>query len=493
MFVQVTRIASVGVVFGLCVLCASFTVSQEPLPPIRVEPARTPGEIPKGVEVQARGPIHEAFAAPLTDPKATPTMGKKPPVPIEEMPPAEKPEGEMVWIGGYFAWDDDRADYLWVSGCWRVKPAGKEWVPGYWREVGDRWQRAPGFWTAVQEQKVQPVTYYPEPPAPPNVAPPGDPPGADTFHVPGYWMWNGARYVWRAGYWTRVRPGYVYVPSHYHWTPYGHVFVAGYWDLGISRRGLLYAPIYVDAVVVGPRYVYTPHYAIRDTIVLDTLFVRASFGAYYFGDYYGPRYVAIGFEPGVVYSRRYYEPILVYQSWVYRDNPRWHDTQITLVFERNAGRAPVPPRTVNVTNITNVTNVTNVTNINNVVGTTKTVVAAQGQKTVALDAAARAQVRQTALTAQHTKAADRRKLESTPAPGPLTAPRTTALSVPPTPPVGSTGLTKNPTILPVTKTDLGKGTTIRTPPRDSSKGIPIGRPTDKKGQPEDTKKKKGAP
>ena len=50
------------------------------------------------------------------------------------MPPDERPEGDVVWIGGYYAWDDDRGDYMWVSGCWRTKPAGKEWVPGYFRE-----------------------------------------------------------------------------------------------------------------------------------------------------------------------------------------------------------------------------------------------------------------------------------------------------------------------------------------------------------------------
>ncbi len=28
------------------------------------------------------------------------------------MAPEDKPEGDMTWIAGYWAWDDDRADYL---------------------------------------------------------------------------------------------------------------------------------------------------------------------------------------------------------------------------------------------------------------------------------------------------------------------------------------------------------------------------------------------
>lgn len=476
MSLQSARFAFVLTALGACFVYAGLTTSQE----LRLQaPVPAPGEIPKGVEVQARGPIHEAFASPLTEPKATPQVNKKPPLPLEEMPPEEKPDGDVIWIGGYYAWDDDRTDYLWVSGCWRVKPTGKEWVPGYWREVGVSWQWVPGFWTNAQETKAEAVTYYPEPPAPPNVAPPGDPPGADMIYVPGYWMWNGGHYSWRAGYWTRVRQGYVYVPSHYRWTPYGYVLISGYWDYTVSRRGVLYAPVTVDVALVGPRYVYTPYYAVRDTIVLDTLFVRPSYGAYYFGDYYGPRYVTIGFEPCVVYSRRHYEPIIVYERWQYRDNPRWHDTQVTLVIERNAGRAPVPPRTL-VQQTTIIQNTTNITNVTNVIAPTKTVVLAQGNKVVPLDTTTRNQVAQASQANQQALAADRRKLEATSsASGTLTKPRTAPLNVTSTQPVGST---KTPSIgNPGTTKDLGKGFPAldskgTTTPKDGTKVAPKDRP-----------------
>src|SRR4051812_44119876 len=99
-----------------------------PFVPLQTQPnvqqpaPQQPGALPNGIEVLARGPIHEAFAAPNVDPKPTQLVPKRPPQPIEEMPPEERPEGDVAWIGGYWAWDDDRGDFLWVSGCWRSKP-----------------------------------------------------------------------------------------------------------------------------------------------------------------------------------------------------------------------------------------------------------------------------------------------------------------------------------------------------------------------------------
>src|SRR5262245_15101358 len=84
--------------------------------------------VPKGVEVLARGPVHEAFASLADSAPPSVQVKKKPPDALEEMPPDEKPEGDVVWIGGYWAWDDDRTDFLWVSGIWRVQPPEKRWV-----------------------------------------------------------------------------------------------------------------------------------------------------------------------------------------------------------------------------------------------------------------------------------------------------------------------------------------------------------------------------
>src|SRR3989442_206677 len=90
-----------------------------------------------GVQVLTQGPVQEAFAEPVVfDPKPGPVTPKQPPQAIEEMPPDQKPDSpDAQWIPGYWAWDDGRNDFLWVSGIWRVPPPGRQWVPGYWNQV----------------------------------------------------------------------------------------------------------------------------------------------------------------------------------------------------------------------------------------------------------------------------------------------------------------------------------------------------------------------
>ena len=42
---------------------------------------------------------------------------------VPELPPANKPDGpDVQWVPGYWAWDDERQDFIWVSGFWRVPP-----------------------------------------------------------------------------------------------------------------------------------------------------------------------------------------------------------------------------------------------------------------------------------------------------------------------------------------------------------------------------------
>ncbi len=426
---------------------------------------------PQGVEVMTRGPVHEAFATPTVEAKPTMTVGKQPPAPLDELPPDERPEGDVVWIAGYWAWDDDRTDYLWVSGCWRTKPPGKEWVAGYWREADtQQWQWVPGFWHSEPQQQQQPVaqgqppqqqdagvTYYPAPPAPPNVAPPGKPPQDDVFYVPGYWQWNGTAYAWRSGFWTRVQPGYVWVASHYRWTPSGYVFIPGYWDIAVARRGMLYAPVVVDYRVVPATYVYTPAYAVSDTLVMDTMFVRPCACHYYFGDYYEPRYRALGYESSYVYSTRNYDSIVVYRTYEYRSQPDYVSIQINLFGSRSRGEAPVPPRTLaqqttiinnyNTTVVNNTTINKTVNNVNNnvnnnvtnnqfqMVAPAKQVAAAKGMTTVPVDTTTRYAAKQAAQTTQLAAVTQRKQAEHVPpgsSPKAPAAPRVAALKVPPT-------------------------------------------------------------
>jgi hypothetical protein len=405
-------------------------------------PADSPPPLPKGIEVQARGPVHEAFASLAADPVPTRAIGRKPPRAIDEVPPAEKPEGNVIWIGGYWGWDDERKDFLWISGVWRTPPPGKKWVPGYWREQGDQWQWVPGFWTAAAPQQqpqqgagaaVQEVTYLPTPPAAPAVAPPVDPPQPDAFYVPGVWLWQGTTYQWRPGYWARVQPGYVWVPDHYRWTPSGVIFVAGYWDLALSRRGILYAPVVINPGVVTASFYYTPVYAVSSTVMVDALFVRPSYCHYYFGDYYGPAYVGMGFQSYVVFGRGYYDPIFVYERWGHRAQPNWVSLQINIYNGRFAGRMPCPPRTLVQQNIIiqkNITHVTNVTRVTNVmVAPARQVAAAQGVRTVALDSGTRSQARVQAAAMQQV-AVQRTRTEAPLPPGSPRQARAASLSVP---------------------------------------------------------------
>jgi hypothetical protein len=444
-----------SLVFGLALVAAGIAGTRAALPgqeaPPPPAPAAAPApaegapEVPKGVEVLARGPVHEAFASLAAEPAPTVAVSKQPPKPLEELPPTEKPEGNVVWISGYWAWDDERNDFLWVSGIWRNPPPGKQWVAGYWREQGDRWQWVPGFWSAAAaaepEEAPREITYLPQPPATPATAPPAPPASPDTFFVPGSWVWTGSSYAWRAGYWARVQPGYVWVPDHYCWTPSGYVYVPGYWDYALAQRGILYAPVVVDPAVVTTSFYYTPAYAVSDTVVVDALFVRPAYAHYYFGDYYGPTYVALGFESGYVYSRRNYDCIVVYEGWAHRATPNWVGLQMDIYSGRSAGRLPTPPRTlvqqnINITNVTNVTNVhRTVTNYSTpVVAPAAQVAAAKGVKTVALDPATRQQARLQASAVQQV-AQQRTRLETPLPPGSPRQARVGALTVPKAQPV----------------------------------------------------------
>jgi hypothetical protein len=421
---------------------APVTETPAPVPAAPVPVAPTTAEAPapdgaqRGVEVLTRGPIHEAFASLAVEPQPTPTVAKKPPPPIEEVPPAEKPEGAVIWIKGYWAYDDDRKDYLWVSGVWRTPPPGKQWVPGYWREEGDKAQWVPGFWTAVvKEGEKREVTYLPEPPKPPEAKLPDTPPAPDTFYVPGHWVWNGERYLWEAGYWAKVQPDYVWVPGHYRWTPGGYLYVAGYWDLAVSRRGVLYAPVVIDPRVVTVSYVYTPAYAVPETVVVDTLWVRPAYCHYYFGDYYGEEYRVCGYESCVVYSRRHYDSIIVYERYEHRRDPDWFEVRVRVYDERERFPERRPPRTLVQQNIVVKQNI-NVTNNYYMVAPTAQVAAAKGQKVVPVDSDCRAQALQQAKAVQQVSV-QRTQTEVKVTPGTALKPRVASLSVPAAQPVAS--------------------------------------------------------
>lgn len=278
---------------------------------------KTPGE--EGMQILTRGPIHEAFAqAGMTGATAGVVISRAPPEPIMELPPDQRPDGEDVaWIPGYWGWDEDRSDFIWVSGVWRVIPPNRQLVPGYWTPVQGGWQWISGFWADVAQKEI---TYLPAPPEPLQAGPSSPPPGQDYIWSPGSWVWQGAQYAsnpgrtdpryqpgyavprtqyaWQSGYWMVQRPDWIWIPAYYTWTPRGYVYVPGCWDYDIVHRGVIFAPVYYDSPIYRrPGYYYSPAIAINMAAIVVSLFVRPRSRDYFFGDYFDPRYEARGIYP----------------------------------------------------------------------------------------------------------------------------------------------------------------------------------------------------
>src|SRR5262249_50762089 len=74
------------------------------------------------------------------------------------------------------------------------------------------------------------------PPAPVVVAPP-PPPQPTYIWSPGYYGWDGYRYVWVDGRYIAPRPGYLWVPAHWERRGPRHFFVDGRWVSHHGPRG----------------------------------------------------------------------------------------------------------------------------------------------------------------------------------------------------------------------------------------------------------------
>ncbi len=347
---------------------------------VRVAAAQDPGASPvpgpdpgagsvpdqdPNVQVLTRGPVHEAFAAPVAhDPTPGLVVGKEPPAPVEEMPPDQKPAGQNVqWIPGYWSWDQSRNDYLWVSGVWREPPPGRQWVPGYWHQVEGGFQWVAGAWVPVsqpasgaQDQAASgaQAAYLPPPPASLETGPNGPAPSANVFWSPGSWHWQDNRYVWRPGFWAAVQPSWVWIPAHFVWTPGGYLFVEGYWDMPLANRGLMFAPVYyAQPVYLQPAYVYTPSITIAAPGLMANLFVQPNYSHYCFGDYYDRSFVSVGIVPWFSFTYVsgpgrpvYNDPLFVFYATVNvgRD-PGWVTRVRQEYVVRRDNVAMRPPRT----------------------------------------------------------------------------------------------------------------------------------------------------
>ncbi len=276
--------------------------AQPPLPPPteksgQPEIAPPPKEKSQpGVQVLDKGPIHEAFAQPGADIRGKGIAAPKaPPPPIPELPPDTKPDGENVkWVSGYWMWDGERNDFIWVSGFWRNIPPGRDWQAGEWRKSTDgTYAYSPGFWrpSNMNSWRVD----LPQPPKTvengPNV-PAGDP---NAMWVQGSWQFRDGQYVWRPGYWAHSNGNMVWQPGQYVVTPSGYTYVPGYWDYPLENRGLLYAPAqFSQPLWQNPGWAYTPQYALGgygngwgSGGLFDSLWMDPWYNNYYYGGYGG--------------------------------------------------------------------------------------------------------------------------------------------------------------------------------------------------------------
>ncbi len=277
-----------------------------------------------GVQYLTRGPLHEAFATPYnSNPEPSETVQQEPPAPIEEVRPDLRPEGNDVqWISGYWAFDDEKKDFIWISGLWRDVPPKTRWVPGYWTEVENGFLRVSGFWSSAEADEI---AYLPPPPESLEEGPSSPAPGENYFYIPGTWVYQSNDYAWRPGIWATQHEDWVWTPASYVWTPRGCIYRSGYWDYEPTYRGVVFTPVYYDQPVYRqPNYRYHPQYVVNtDLALLVHLFVGPRYRNYYYGNYYDAgfnnRYV-----PWVNYGRNNsnwnYDPLYSYNR--YQGNQR---------------------------------------------------------------------------------------------------------------------------------------------------------------------------
>ena len=300
-----------------------------PQPPNQDPALGYPAQPPNGPEVLTRGPIHEAFATPVVFNPVAPLVVPKPPpqAPVNEIPPDQKPGGaDVEWIPGYWAWDDERNDYIWVSGVWRDIPPGRQWIPGYWSQVNGGFGWTSGFWAPVNAQG--PLNYLPPPPESLEAGPNSPPPGEDFAWAPGSWVWQVDQYAWQPGYWYQAQPDWVWSPSMYQPTPSGYVYNQGFWDYSLARRGLPFAPVaFHSGFAGGGGFSFTPSFVLPVTGLLANLFVRPSYGHYYYGDYYNAagRGINGGYVPwfGFRNNRIGYDPLYSSMAALNSRQPNW--------------------------------------------------------------------------------------------------------------------------------------------------------------------------
>ena len=337
---QLHRIVGLSLVwFVLCCLLISWVDAG---PSDRLGPQQS--NLPPLLVPTAMGPMHEAFAAPLPvhGPRKL-VMVAPPPLP-NELIPSRRPQGNPIWIPGYWFWDEITLSYIWVGGIWRFPPEGRTWVPGFWKHsgVGSVWY--PGYWAgptpgvAPGEEPIHPPT---KPPLDPHD--PGKPPDPDRVSHPGHWAWNGFQHYWQPGTWTRMSPGFHWIPPHNVPVPNGVRTVSGYWDYVPRIRGLASAPsrMVKSHPGEGPQPVQ-PVWFWRTQKTMEAMFIHEPATHYLVGDYYGPQLFRFGISSGLDYARHKSDPIFSVERALNRNDNTWEGKALKRQIDIQTGLAPRP-------------------------------------------------------------------------------------------------------------------------------------------------------
>ena len=301
------------------------------------QPAQAGGQASGGQqsgseEVLTRGPVHEAFAEVINyNPQPGQVVAKEPPKPIEEVPPAEKPEGDYTWIPGYWAWDHDRGQlYLghrrMADSAARHDLGARLLEPGHQRtSMGQRLLGAGGTRRRPARRRPRP-SISPRRRKASKRAPAQPPPRPTISGSPaiGIGLTGGTcggpatgPAASRIG--SGSPPGTSGRPAATSSSP----------GIGISPwqagRGLLPGHLR-QPLLSWPALLLQPSVCIQTPVLTGYLFCRPAYCHYYFGDYYDPMYVGVGIYPWyMVHERHYgYEPLFVYDRWYYgRNDPGW--------------------------------------------------------------------------------------------------------------------------------------------------------------------------
>ncbi len=306
------------------------------------------GPDPSGGEVLTRGPLHEAFAESVScDGEQGETVQQTPPEEdVAEEQPA-KPEGPHRWIKGYWAWDKDRNDFIWVSGVWRLTPPSMTWIEGSWVRTARGFQWVCGYWAPNDSSEERAVESESLPPLPlgEKADPVGVAPSDRYFWVPGYYKPSGPRsFVWCPGHWECTQPDWVWIPARYVSVPRGFIFVPGHWDYDLGLRGVVYCPVHFAAAHPGR---YTPAIRVDVATLRFHLFCCPTERRYYFGDYFDRRYEQKGIYPWFEVQKqgRGYEPLFVHDTHDPATKPRLEEYQKHYV-DCVAQIKPRPPQTL---------------------------------------------------------------------------------------------------------------------------------------------------